>query len=554
MKLLLINPFLINSQGFNLEVTKRGGQYAEPPIGLGYLSSYCKHYNNIDVKILDANIYAIEKITIGNVTDIDSIENGIVDEIKKYGPDVVGISCLFHSTSRSAHRMALLVKDLDKDITVIMGGSYPTASSELVLKDPNVDFIVKGEGEKTLSDIINYLNKNGSLDNISGIGYKDNNKIIIKESDRYINDIEQLMMPDREDLPIESYSKYARHALKKFIYSDTGSYLITSITASRGCPHQCDFCISKIFWNRQYRHRSADSILDEIEYLVKRYNVTHLAFNDDNLTINLRFTKELFSGMIKRGIKVKWMSAGGLQLNTIDTDLTEIMLESGCTLFNLAIESGSKKTLKKIRKPLQLDSVEEKIDIIRRFENRYPVYIEGYFLFGFPDETEEDFRETISFARRLDLDWRMLSCVQPFPGTELYNDALEKGLIPADLEENFGNFSYQKLYLKTNYLNEELIEKEVYLLNIESNFLNNRNLQMGNYKQAIRDFEWVLELVPDHAIARYCLYVAHKKNRDLEKANTELINIEKYLTPVNKSYFDHFNIDIESFLLNLPSL
>ena len=150
MKLLLLNPFQITSSGYNTASVRAGGQYAEAPLGLGYISSFCKKVNKIETKIIDANIFAIKNIVEENYYDIECFYEGILDEIKKYNPDVVGISCLFHVTSKIVHRFADEIKIMNKYIIVVLGGSYPTASPQIALRDDNVDYVVFGEGKKQL--------------------------------------------------------------------------------------------------------------------------------------------------------------------------------------------------------------------------------------------------------------------------------------------------------------------------------------------------------------------------------------------------------------------
>ena len=246
------------------------------------------------------------------------------------------------------------------------------------------------------------------------------------------------------------------------------------------------------------------------------------------------------NGMIDRKLNIKWIIAGGISVQTLTKELIELMIRSGCVLFNLAIETASSRLLKKIRKPLTLKMVEDRIVDLRTFDD---AYIVGFFMVGFPDETEEEFFKTISYGKNLDLDWVLFSCVQPYPGTELYNDAFQNNLISKDIEKDFEKLSWRYSVLKTQYLTKELIEKESYLANLERNFVNNRNLNNGNVDQAIRDFRWVVELVPDHAVGYHSLARAYKKKGDNKLSEYYRDLVKKNMTKKNMDYFENLKIN-----------
>jgi hypothetical protein len=142
-------------------------------------------------------------------------------------------------------------------------------------------------------------------------------------------------------------------------------------------------------------------------------------------------------------------------------------------------------------------------------------------MLGFPHETQEQFRSTIDFSSALDLDWRIYQCVQAYPGTDLYNECCKEGLIDKDFSEDFEILERRSYVIKPVYLSQEYVLHESYLANLKYNFLNNRNLagKKSSLKRAIMDFEWVLNMIPDHIVAAHSLSMAYEKIGDTKRAN-----------------------------------
>jgi len=227
----------------------------------------------------------------------------------------------------------------------------------------------------------------------------------------------------------------------------------------------------------------------------------------------------------------------------LDDELVERMVKSGHTFFNLAVESGSKEVLKRVRKPVILDQMPDIIKMIRKYDN---TYVTGFFVLGFPFETKEQINQTLDISSKLDLDWRVFSIFQPFPGTDLYDECIKDGFIDKNLD--FEKLSLRNAQISTPNFDKEYLQKVSYLANLKDNFLNNRNLAYGDIDQAINDFKWVIKKVPKHGIAHYCLGRAYLKKgliddaaAEMQKAKSIVMEDEK-----NKSYFKHFKIDLDN--------
>lgn len=537
-KVLLINPFQVPSSGYDFKAVRSGGQYAEPPLGLAYIAATIKERLGIEISIYDANIEAIKEICNSNISDMDSLVKLLRDRISSYKPDLIGLSCLFHALYRWAHQTCKIAKAVFPECPVVMGGIYPSMSPEYVLGDKNIDFIVFSEGEETTAGLIQALNAGADLGGLDGIAYRNGNHIVIQEKSKYIQDLNSLPYPDRSLLPVLDYTKYARHFFNRF--GDRSKMVITILTASRGCPFACTFCATRLYWGSRIRYRSPQKVLEEMDFLLKEYGTTHFVFNDDNFTINNKIVSQILDGIIERNWNIRWTAAGGLSVASLNREIIGKMYRSGILGFSLGIESGCKETLRRIKKPVSLEKTRDIIQIIREYEG---TYITGYFMIGFPFETEEQLDETLEFARTLDLDWTLFLSPQPYPGTAFYDDCIRHKFI-SESEFDFEDLTLHQTHFNTPNFNSKYLEEKLYLSNLESNFLNSRNLKSGNLEQAIRDFQWVIEMVPNHAIAFYCLAKAYAK-KGLKKAAEDALRNATDIVREDKEwqrYFNHFGV------------
>jgi len=552
-RILLINPFTIETNSYDYDVVISGGQFAESPLGLGYIASYAKEQiNDLEIEILDANLMAIKYIISTGFCDISTCWDLLKNKIEDFSPDLVGISCLFHSISQIADRTCSLVKEISPDIITIMGGSYPTISYTEVLKNQNIDYAMIGEGEVCFIDLILALNGEKEIEDLHGIAYREGENIVYRENRFIIKNLDELPFPDRRNISPDDYimpnyfSEYGNLS-RNFLFRvlDRNKTKIGVVTASRGCPYSCTFCSAKHIWGKSIRYRSPKNVVDEIESLINIYNVNAIVFNDDNFTANNKKAEAILDEIIKRKLNIKWGAGGGLGVNHLTDELIKKIYESGIAIFNLAFESGSERTLKKIKKALDLKTSEEVVKKIRELGN---AYIIGFFISGFHFETKEDIEKTIEFARSLDLDWILIRNYQAIPGSKIYDECLEKGYISStDIK-----YGYPLLTSNVNWPNfsEEYILEINYLANLEINFLHSRNLRADRIEQAIIDFIWVIELVPDHAMAYYVLGKAYNIKGDLPQAKIAWKKARKILETDNifKKYFRYFKIDIDKDL------
>ena len=203
---------------------------------------------------------------------------------------------------------------------------------------------------------------------------------------------------------------------------------VAPVLSSRGCPYNCDYCAVNSIWKRKYRTRSIENIVDEIELLIKRYGVKEIHFEDDNLTLNRQRVIELCDEIKRRNLKFSWACPNGIRIDTLDEKLLKRMKESGCYSISFGIESGSQKVLDDVHKRLDLKIVPGVV----RTARKVGIETKGFFIVGFPTDTEETIRQTVEFAKSLPLDVAAFFVCMPLPGSKLFEDWLRKVKLKAE--------------------------------------------------------------------------------------------------------------------------
>lgn len=465
-----------------LSVSRQERISVAPPLGICYLSSYLKSKgHNVILLDLEVELYSLHNYTIDVVFDLI---NKIMDKI-----DLVGVSCLMSTRYKQAHDIAKIVKSI-KNIPIVFGGNYPTNSPELALKDDNVDFVVLGEGEKVFYNLLCSLKE---PERVSGIAYKsDGIKINPKQNSDFIQDLDNIPFPDYGSLSIDKYFSLGMSQ------SLEGNFRFFSIFTSRGCPKNCIFCGSHNTFGRRFRARSKQNVLDEVDWLIRNYQVEELQFQDDNLTLDRKRVEEILGGIKERNIP--WTIPNGLDTNTLDRDLLEKIKQSGGRDICIAVESGNQRVLEMIHKHINLEKIKRLIKDMRDLG----IYSKAFFMLGFPGETKKEMYDTVNYAFILRADWTMFSIVNPLPGTEMHKIA--KDYIVGDMD----NIGYSNANLKTEEFTPEEVENLVDKANININFIYNYNLNGGNINWAIRDFKRISERYPGHIVARESLKKAYE--------------------------------------------
>jgi len=503
-KVLLLNPFSDVCYEATTEEARALNDhlFVETPLGITYVYTYVRNsLPDIDFTVVDAQAMLIEHAAKG----MDYNWQLLMETIAEINPLIIGIGCYYFKAAALFHETCKRLKAFLPDTMIVAGGNYPTDAPEIVLEDSNVDYIVVSEGELAFANLLRAHFSGQDITSLPNVGWRDGEGKAHVNEINLISDIESIPIPDRSVLPMHIYGR-GRNVLNR-IYSP-GNYRALTMTFSRGCPFACTFCTAKHFWGRVIRYRNTELVLDEMQILKEKYGADIIVFNDDNFLLNRRRASEVLESMMKRRLDLKWSSGGGAFVHVLNDDrFLDLVVKSGYTHFNLAIESSSEKTLRRIRKPVRIKEV---YSLVEKIRSRYPhMWIDGYFMVGFPFETKENILNTLQFSQDLELDWSTYSIVKLYPNTELYQEYSAKGLLGGiDLHnpETFVQTPIGGVDWDTKWLFETYYE-----YNLRANFLNNRNLKYGNYEQALRDFEYVIDIAPDHALAyRQAALVADK--------------------------------------------
>ncbi|UCD84424.1 MAG: cobalamin-dependent protein [Deltaproteobacteria bacterium] len=308
------------------------------PLGISYLGAVLK--KDYEVKLLDTTAEGHQNVkNLGNgLVKYGLSDNEIKKRILDYSPNVVGITCLDSSQMPFVRRICQLAKEINPQIITIIGGAHPTFLASEIIIESSIDFIILGEGEGTLPSLLERFNRGQDYSDLDGITFRKDGKIQVNPKTKYIENLDELPFPARELLPMKKYVAI-NTSMNVFSKSNHWAPIITS----RGCTAKCTFCSSANFWGNQYRVRSAKNVLDEIELLVKEYNIKEIQFCDDNLILNKERAMDIFQGIIDRKIKIFWNTPNGIALWKLDEELLQLMKASGCYELTLAIESGDQE-------------------------------------------------------------------------------------------------------------------------------------------------------------------------------------------------------------------
>lgn len=421
-KVMLVNP--------SNTMPKDSVRRLASPLGLLYIGASLRDAG-FDIDILDSTCEGYYNTRTGS--DPEYLTYGLSDEdfcqrIRDFSPDIVGISSLFSAHQHNAIHHCDLVKSVDKNIIIVLGGIHPSLFPNESIRNDSVDYVIIGEGEYRLLKLIEALNAGENVFGFDGIAYKRNNEIIINPMTERIGDIDSIPLPGRDLINMETYIvigvPYAPFPRKE---------RVAQVMTSRGCPFNCIFCSTVNYWGRDFRMRSVDNIMKEIDMLVNKYGIEEIQFPDDNMTIKKEEVKELFRRMKKYDLS--WCTPHGLMIQTLDEEMIKLMAESGAYQLTFAVESGSKRVLKDIiHKPVPPKTeVKKLIDVC----HDYDIQVHGMFVVGFPGETEEEVLMSLNYPFDVGFDSASFFIANPVPGSELYAQCKEKGYLAAEPKMDF---------------------------------------------------------------------------------------------------------------------
>ncbi len=424
-KILLIEPpfYRLYKETYSLD------RY---PLSLGYLAGTIQRETDWSVHVYNADFspqseamqvsYMTGKGFENYLDNLKHMSGSVWKEVEsilfEVQPDVIGITMKSQNFA-SGCLVAKLAKRINKDAIVIVGGPHPTMAQN-VLDCKDIDVCVRGEGERTIVELLHAIEREKGFENIAGIVFRRNGGIVENGSRQFIEDLNTLCFPHesaREALI--GYEQYPPSAFK-------------NIFASRGCPYNCFFCGSKNIWSRRVRFRSTDNIIKEIISL-QSMGVKSVHFDDDTFGIKRENIKELCEAMLVNLPNLKWSCE--LHIKLVEEDIIALMKDAGCQSVQVGIESGNNEILKKMRKNTTIEEALRACKIIKK----HGIQLQTFFMIGLPWETEETIRDTVEAMKRIQSDDVIYSIFTPYPGTEAFEVCKKSGLIGDDYNVSLYN-------------------------------------------------------------------------------------------------------------------
>lgn len=416
-KLLLINPY--NPQT----------DHIQPPLGLGYLAAAARK-NGIAVSLYDANRFKTDS-------------SKLIKLIKKEKPDFVGFQ--FYTMNFDHVKRGLeTVKKTNENIITIVGGPHPSALPKETLADlgKNLDFAFCGEAEIGLPQLLKTIEEEeNQFSDIPGLIYRKEEETIINEP-YFSKDIDEFDPPAWDLLKPNVYPEAQHGAFFE-------NFPIAPIITTRGCPFNCTFCAGKLNTGSVLRKRSVTKVIEEIKYLHTVHHIKEFHIVDDNFTLDRDFAKKILAEIIKLDLKISFAVPNGIRLDTLDKEIIVLMKNAGFYLISVGIESGSDRVLKLMGKHLSVKQIKEKISLIKSAG----LDAAGFFILGYPGETEKEIKKTINFSLNLGLLRANYFLFLPLPGTIIFQQ-LQKG-------GGIGEIEYNKLSFTAPVFTDNLSKKRL---------------------------------------------------------------------------------------------
>ncbi len=447
MDILLIDPPYIGLKGISVD---RGYN-----MGLTSLAAYLRR-GGVEAAVLTGDLFTetrrglLRKVMPGAMRNMaryaagqreyarivsdphHSVWKDIAAAVGRIRPGAVGIAYI--TTSRhSVARVAGLVKGIDRGIKVIAGSFHPTFCPEDVLRNPDIDFVIRGEGEVPLLQLMNGLRQGlRAPEEVPGLSYRDGNgQVKNNPAPAPLASLDEMPFPARDLVLNCDYDFYRLHA----------------VTTTRGCPYTCTFCADRRLWGGKVRRRSAANVIGELRLLKSTYQISYVDIVDGTFTFDRKYLQAFCNALLDEKLDIKWRCTA--RYDNLDPEILALMRKSGCTGLYFGLESGSDRILKAVDKKITT------ADIVRvsRMVRDAGILSETSVLLGLPDETTEDIEATLSLMRVIKTDQYDVNSFIPLPGTVIW-DAMSDGERQAIDWLKVGYKSYD------NYFSKRLTREE----------------------------------------------------------------------------------------------
>lgn len=391
------------------------------PVALLYLAAVLRDAGYIPT-IVDLSISPTE---IGRSPDKSSLES-IRQAIEKHEPALIGFNCFVSQHFPFITKAAKYIQNISPDIHITVGGAHPTLFAEDILKNcPDIDSIILGEGEEQIVALAKAVEKQkiSDLKSVQAIVYRLNEKVLNNPRISYISDLDALPEAAWDLIRLEDY------------YSDhTGWHnpknmdiqLSIPIITSRSCPFNCNFCACHKTMGRTFRMRSPKKIVDEMEHLNKEHGMNYFGFIDDNVNLNKEHVIGICDQIIQRKLDIQFEPTCGLYLGRVDEEIAYSLGKAGCVFARLPVEHGNDYMRNTV---IGKNLSREQIFRAKKLLKENGMRVSTMSIMGFPEDTSATLQDTYDLLIELDADLNYVFNLIPFPGTRLFSQANQEGLL-----------------------------------------------------------------------------------------------------------------------------
>jgi len=437
LDLLLVNPGSRRQVYGSLASSLSG---TEPPLWCGLIAAFIRE-NGYSVKIIDAEAENWSpEYTAKKIADYNPLLAGII---------VLGSNPSAASTPKMTATSELLtaLKNKTPNTKTILGGLHPSALPEQTLREEKPDFVFRGEGFYTILELLDVLkgNKETKEYNIEGLWYIKDNEVISNGWGKLVQNLDELPFIAWDLLPMEKYRAHNWHCFDHIDQRKPYAVIYTSL----GCPFNCTYCNIRSMYDGQpgIRFRSPKRVVEEIDFLVQNYKVKNIKILDEIFVLRENHVMEFCDLIIQRGYNLNiWAYA---RIDTVNEKLLMKMKQAGINWLAYGIESGSKKVRNGVNKGrFGQDKIKKAIEMTKAAG----IYIIGNFIFGLPDDDLKTMQETLNMAKEFNFEYVNFYTAMAYPGSQLYEDALQKGIKLPEKWSGYSQYSEDTLPLPTKHL------------------------------------------------------------------------------------------------------
>ncbi len=414
------------------------GEYLPPPYGIIQLAAYLeREVKNVEIRVFDCNAQQI---------DWKELEK----QIEAFNPDIVACSALATCNTYLALRTLETAKRVNPNVLTVAGGQHFTATAQESLEAyPEIDIIVRGEGEITLAELVSKVDGGSSFSTIKGISFRREEEILHNPSRPLIEDL--------DDLPYPGYH-FVKDLVHKYHFSAMAGLRTpyALIEGSRGCQHRCTFCSQWSYWQGMWRRKSPKRIADEIEFCFQNYGSRFIWLTDDNFGVGKR-ANELANEIIQKRLSedLMWFTQARCDDVIKYQDTLPKLRKSGLRWVLLGVESSKQSTLETFRKNITPEDAKKAVKLLKKND----IFAQAMFIIGERKDTAESIAESRKFINDLDPDFVIFAILTPFPGTELFAEAKKNGWIE---DSNWANYDMVHAVMPTETLSRKDVQEELY--------------------------------------------------------------------------------------------